>query len=246
MQRRERITLVQLNIELDKHLDRIQHFFLTEQPEVACVQELYEADCKSLEEAFGGTCFFTPTTYFQDGGSMRAVGNAIFSRLPIKRQSARWYGGNEIPGVVYDPTTREAKHRTQGYALSSCEVEKNGVDFRITTTHFPWTPDGQADDFQRRDLRRLLGILAQLEEFVLCGDFNAPRGGEIFSELAAKYKDNIPQEYTSSIDGTIHKKGPMDILVDGIFSTPDYRVSNIRQTCGLSDHCAFIASVEKL
>ena len=78
---------------------------------------------------------------------------------------------------------------------------------------------------------------------MLCGDFNAPRGGEIFGLLAQKYKDNVPQKYTTSIDGILHRAGPLPFMVDGLFSTPGYTVSHVEMVCGISDHCALIANV---
>jgi len=91
----------------------------------------------------------------------------------------------------------------------------------------------------------LCAVLETLGDFVLAGDFNAPRGKEIFSLLAERYTDNIPQKYTSSIDGTLHKAGPLPYMIDGIFSTPLYEVVDVEMVCGVSDHCAFKAFVTK-
>jgi endonuclease/exonuclease/phosphatase family metal-dependent hydrolase len=127
--------------------------------------------------------------------------------------------------------------------MLSCEIEKEGETFRVATTHFTWTPDGSADDYQRADVKKLLAILGGMGEFVLTGDFNAPRGGEIFGTLAEKYKDNVPSHYTTSIDGALHRAGPLELMVDGIFSTPGYAVSDVELVAGVSDHKAIVATV---
>ena len=44
---------------------------------------------------------------------------------------------------------------------------------------------------------------------------------------AAHWHDNIPEGYTSSIDPALHKAGPLPLMVDGLFSTPDYRVVDV-------------------
>ena len=81
--------------------------------------------------------------------------------------------------------------------------------------------------------------------FVLTGDFNAPRGGEIFAELASRYKDNIPNHYQSSLDPDLHRVKNLKLMVDGLFSTPDYNLGEVRLINGVSDHLAVAAKVSK-
>ena len=83
----------------------------------------------------------------------------------------------------------------------------------------------------------------------MCGDFNAPRGGEIFSALATRWHDNIPGTYHTSLDLSLHKAGKVDgerlatLMVDGLFTTPGYRTSRVELVPGVSDHCAIVAEV---
>jgi hypothetical protein len=94
-------------------------------------------------------------------------------------------------------------------------------------------------------------ILGTMGEFVLGGDFNAPRGGEMFSVLSSAYTDNIPLQYKTSLDLTLHRaareRGPQlgDKMVDGLFSTPAYSVSDVRLVDGVSDHMAVVATISK-
>ena len=70
--------------------------------------------------------------------------------------------------------------------------------------------------------------------------------------LAAKYKDNVPVQYKTSIDVALHRLGKerpeefADKMVDGIFSTPLYEVKNVEMKGGVSDHCALVATVTKV
>ena len=114
--------------------------------------------------------------------------------------------------------------------------------FTIGTTHFPWTPDGSASDHQRQACDQLLAVLGH-RELLLCGDFNAPRGGEIFTRLAIHWHDNIPANYTTSIDPKLHSAGPLQLMVDGVFSTPCYQIRDVVLHQGVSDHCAITAKV---
>jgi len=130
--------------------------------------------------------------------------------------------------------------------LTSVEIEKGGATFRVATTHFTWSEKGEASDLQKEDLGKLFPLLEGLREFVLCGDFNAPRGRTTFDAIAAKYKDNIPLEYTTSIDGSMHRAGNLPYMVDGLFTTPEYQASNVALNSGVSDHLAITATIHKI
>jgi endonuclease/exonuclease/phosphatase family metal-dependent hydrolase len=140
-----------------------------------------------------------------------------------------------------DPSTYNNLNRI----VLAADIQKDGRVFRIATTHLTWTPNGGPNGEQRRDAAALLHVLEGLSEFVLCGDFNAPRGGDIFSMLASRYKDNIPLQYTSSLDPNLHRAGQLGLMVDGIFSTSAYTVSAVKMVSGISDHCALVATVSK-
>jgi hypothetical protein len=74
---------------------------------------------------------------------------------------------------------------------------------------------------------------------------NAPRGKESFSRLAKKYKDNIPPEYKTSIDQNLHKVKGIQFMVDGLFTTPSYKASDVKLVDGVSDHMAVVAEITK-
>ena len=43
----------------------------------------------------------------------------------------------------------------------------------------------------------------------------------------------------------LHRAGPLQLVVDGMFSTDDYSVSEVALHQGVSDHCAITALVSK-
>lgn len=240
------LSLISLNIERDNHLDRVGAFLKEQAPDVVCVQELFEADIPRLEAVLGASCFFAPAMRSMSGSRGRLVeGTAIFSRLPFLFSQSYQYGGIPTGVVDYIDGTAEEKQATSRDMLLVIEVEKDGELFRIATVHFPWTPDGEANDTQREALPKLLALLDRFDDVVLCGDFNAPRGREIFSLLSEHFTDNVPAQYETSIDGSLHRAGPLPLMVDGMFSTQGYRVSNVEMVCGVSDHCALLATVER-
>ncbi len=236
------IKLAQINIEHEKHVEEVISFLLTQKPDVVCLQELQQGDVSRLEEALGMTCLYAPMTRFNDN----VGGIGIFSNLPFSNQVSTQYGGNkeaELP--TYNNATKQLMHDTARFVLAITDVEKEGETFRVATTHFPVTEHGEATDYQRTGLQAMLALLEKEGELVLTGDFNAPRGREIFSVLAEKFKDNIPLQYTSSLDPVLHRAAPLELMVDGIFSTPSYEVSSVEGHTGISDHLAFTALVSR-
>ncbi|MDP3645608.1 MAG: endonuclease/exonuclease/phosphatase family protein [bacterium] len=252
------LKLISLNIERAKHLDRVVPFLRGQKPDVACLQEVREPDIPLLKEAIGAVDhFFAPMTQHPSDGNPAIVGMCIISRLPVRKIHIEYYRGNQdsIPHAIERPedwTDDVAVAASHNCALSSVDVEKDRAIFRISTTHFLWSRRGRFTKYQREDMKKLLAILAGLGEFVLTGDFNAPRGGEIFGMLAEKYKDNIPLRYVTSLDLELHRAAQKgrgdeiaDKMVDGLFSTPAYIVSDVKMICGVSDHCAIVANVSK-
>lgn len=238
------LTLVQLNIERDKHLDRIFPFLQSINPDVVCVQEVTDHTIPRFEHELGYHSFFVPMYRRVENGVAFKQGVAVFSKVPFSKTWSQQYGGFVGPLPEYVQTDPVTMHRMHKYELAFAEIEKGRTLFRVATTHFPWTAEGSATDFQRQDMHTLLQILSHTGAVVLTGDFNAPRGEEIFTMLAEQYTDNIPVDILSSIDGTLHKAGPLPYMVDGIFSSPHYLASNVTMHTNVSDHCAFVATID--
>ena len=243
------LKLISLNIERGKHLDLVENFLSSRIPDLVCMQELMGEHVERFSEALGGAQYvFEPAGRMPEEAPAVTIGIGIFSRLPIQKSAALYYAG--VPGDLRDSYLGNiASYNNHNRMVLSVEVEKSGRKYRVGTTHFRWTPDGSANNLQREDMQALLKVLAPMEEFVLCGDFNAPRGGEIFGMLASKYKDNIPPHYKTSLDISLHRAGKTkpeelaDKMVDGLFSTPAYLVSDVELVPGVSDHCAVVSSV---
>jgi endonuclease/exonuclease/phosphatase family metal-dependent hydrolase len=238
------LKLVSVNIERDMHLDRVVPFIEREQPDVVCFQEIYVPRVEAFSERFGAQYVYAPNLFHRSDNFTTPVGIAIFTQLPIREKHVAYYVG--------DGSTIPQEHLPEkggNRSIIALDIEKEGRVFRIATTHFTWTPKGEANDQQRRDLQALIAKLNVLGEFVLCGDFNAPRGGEIFSVLARRYVDQIPALYASSIDLSLHRAATEDgerlsrLMVDGLFTTPQYTASDVRLVAGVSDHMAIVASI---
>jgi len=244
--------LVSVNIERAKHLERVIPFIEAEAPDVLCLQEVLEEDLPRFTRILGGRAVFAPMTMLP--GMTTPTGIAIVSPHPFKEEIT-YYRGAAGAVPQFDDTNAETKYGSEHAMLVSADIVMDRP-YRIATTHFTWTPDGTPDDHQRRDLAALMPILESKGALAFCGDFNAPRGGEIFSALSARWRDNIPAAYEWNLDLSLHrigermkdeakKAGHDGFMVDGLFTTPSYVASDVKLIPGVSDHMAIVASISR-
>ena len=238
------VSLVSVNVERSKHLELVLPFLEARKPDV-CVQECMERDIETFQKVIGREYVFTPLCLFgeredEQGG---LYGQAIFSLHPFSSRMATYYGGQYKPLSTFLGDTLENIAQL-AKALTTAEFEKENQRFCIATTHFTWSQGGETTDAQRTDLRALFALLEKTPELILAGDFNAPRGREIWGTIAGKYKDNVPVTYTSSID-PMHRAAPLQYVVDGLFTTPEYVASDVELRFGVSDHAAITATILK-
>ncbi|MBY0539386.1 endonuclease/exonuclease/phosphatase family protein [Patescibacteria group bacterium] len=239
------LRVISVNIEYDKHFDRVLQFLKAEQWDVLLVNELLATDVPKLEEALQEDCFFVPMMRFSRPYGKIPMGHGVFSRVPVVCRDEQYSGPlGEITDFIEG--TSEERLQTCKNFLVVVEANKDQATYKIGFTHFPWTPDGEADNIQRVCAKALLEIIEREGEMVLFGDFNAPRGKEIFSMFAEKLKDNIPAQYETSLDENLHRAGKLTLMVDGCFTTPAYTASDVELRFGVSDHAAVLATISKI
>ena len=239
--------LVSINVERSKHLDKVLPFLKRMDPDVVCVQELHEPDTSLFEDIVGKCVVSAPNCWHVpdvlDCGAM-IMETAIFTKLSIRSVSTHYYAGSRMNALTSAP-----KEYVKDHCLLGCDVMHGADVFRVMTTHFTWSEKGATSALQCENMLRLLEVLKKSGNFILAGDFNAPRGGEMFSVLASGYKDNIPAHYETSIDLDLHGAGKTrahelkDKMVDGLFTTPLYVASNVELVFGVSDHAAIVADI---
>ncbi|HEY5810705.1 MAG TPA: endonuclease/exonuclease/phosphatase family protein, partial [Povalibacter sp.] len=95
--------------------------------------------------------------------------------------------------------------------------------------------------------QRLKRALAAYPDYVLCGDFNAPRGRPLFSLFTDELglTDHLPPTVTTTIDPQLHRAGALQLVVDTIFSTPHYQVEDVQVLEGISDHKGILATLRR-
>lgn len=248
--------LITLNIEGDRHLDTVIPFLKLQNADIICLQEVYEPTVSILNSALGNayaTCFDAICLHNNHDITVtpRPIGMAIFSRIAIREQKNHFLF---IPDESLILQTMESVRNTTRTLFQMITLDDENKT-TVCNTHFTWSPRGEAVENQRVDVDSLLTILKPIPHFIFCGDFNIPRGNVHYQTLSSQLTDHIPSTFATSIDISMHKAkhSPIEservskFMVDYIFSKPNtYKVTAVTQHCGVSDHCAYSAYIEKI
>jgi endonuclease/exonuclease/phosphatase family metal-dependent hydrolase len=239
------ISFATINVENFKHVTSVRNFLLERRPDVVCLQELLKSEYEDLKTILRMEGFFVPLTLRprEDKSTIEPEGLGILTTGRIIDSKDFFYRGDSAKLKEWNKESPDRLLETVYAAVALIQSEIKSKLYSFATTHFTWTPDGKASDMQRVDMGNLLKILADINSFVLCGDFNAPRGGEIFTQLSSRYKDNIPERFDSSLDPKLHRRGDLHLMVDGVFSTADFDVTDVDFHAGVSDHFAITGKV---
>ncbi len=225
--------LISINIEHNKHDDLVLAFLKKEAPDLVCIQELLEEKFEFYKEQLGLPGVYQFLYYEMSAPDCigKKQGIAIFAK-DMKAHSS-------TPFKIH---VESANHNL---ILLSAEISDGKETFKVATTHLPVTHHGEVTSFQLQVVDALLAALGKLGDFIFCGDTNAPRGKESFDRIAAKYKDNIPAEYKTSLDQDLHRVKGLQYMVDGLFTTHAYEASEVTLVNGVSDHMAIVATITK-
>jgi exonuclease III len=237
--------LLSLNIEKRRHLEKVATLLNSERPDVVCLQEVSKRDIKKFENLLHMKSHFVPLCYYGSGVYLHGIG--LFAKQ-IDGAEVHWLAGrkpDEDLGIQTKEQTREEKFAMCRFSLLTARVVISGKDYTIATTHLPATKEAAVTDYQLEAVNNLLKAVGEYDDMALCGDFNAPRGGQVFNTIATVLKGNIPSTYTSSLDPDLHRAGPLPYMVDGLFTKGAYQASDVELRCGVSDHCAIIANLFK-
>lgn len=243
-----RFKLITLNVQEDFHTDKVLTFLKKENADIICLQEFRAANEQRFQKELQMYSTFQPVIYTRGSDYLIAKpswGNIIFSKTPIKAASYFQYSEPTQPtdsekdaAMLYDDGLQMVRK------LVLAEIPIQNTSIEIITTHFTWTHDGETSALQRTHLNTMLTFLQNKKDYILCGDFNAPRGKEIHTKLASLYKSSVPKEITSTLDPKLHHAAPLEFVVDEVFHTPRFQLKDVKVVEGVSDHKAIVTVFE--
>lgn len=237
--------MLSLNIEGKRHLEKVRALIAKENPDLVALMEVCEEDLEMLAGGAYPYIEFASNDLLGnnrwDGKSLTPIGVALVSKHKL-RIVERMYPGISPREVLVPPGTS-----SHAPVVLLGEVELGGEYYKVGAVHFTWTKAATISDEQRRDIKTMLENL-EGEELVLMGDFNLPRGNELYKNIVEKYKDNIPAWVETTLDPNLHyanlsEEGRLKLVVDYVFSTEEYEVENLRVVSGVSDHCAIVCTI---
>ncbi len=229
--------IITLNIEGDKHLDIVLDYLERESADFLCLQEVFAVhkDLFTKKLAYAHHLFSAQSRVLQENNfGVNPLGDwglLLLSKVPFLSQQVFCYQGDSesVPKLLSGQPNSVRR---------VLQVVKSSIDDRsytIGNIHFTWSPGGTPTPEQAKSAQKVLSFLMQFDSLVLAGDFNAPRGGDTRELFAKSYTDNIPSSVNSTLDPVMHRSG-RDLVVDGIFTSPDILVENVKVTAGISDH----------
>lgn len=242
--------IISINIERDLHTETVVPFLKNEKPDIVCIQEIFEDQLSYYEKELGMGYFFKPMAFWdsskgcKENKGPRKFGIAIFTKK-IKEINYKYIVGEEDNlNIHVSSTSVEKRNNANILVIWAKVIVENGKEYNIANTHFTWTYEVIATSFQIEDAKKLINILdSNLDEFILVGDTNAPRGRATFDMIADKFKDNIPMEYKTSIDQNLHRVKGLMYMIDCFFTKGDIDVKNVKLVDGISDHMAVVGDV---
>lgn len=234
------LKLLTLNIESHRHLERVRALIAEQLPDVVCLQEVLERDVESLASIGSYRAKYAISAYLEVPDP-QSWGMAVLTRVPIRSQSVTYYADEPAIRLLREPNDPRR-------VVVMTEVMDEGSVVRIGTTHFTWSVNGDISDEQLADFARLKRVLSEYPDYVLCGDFNAPRGREMFAifERELSVTDYLPPHIRSTLDPALHRVGHLELAVDTIFASRDYSVTDVKVLDGVSDHKGILATIERV
>lgn len=236
------LKIATLNIEGHHHLDRFLPFLRATKPDVVCLQEVFASDLERIATVLAMEPLYAPMMTVETENKYKIDplgewGVALFTALTQTEPEREYYRKIGVRLPVFSGNPNDPWR-----VFLSTTLEKEGELFRVATTHFTWSQAGKPTDEQRQDFISLKQCYERHEKLVLCGDFNAPRGSELWASFMSDFADGVPQDITTTLDPLLHYAAPLELVVDGFFSK-GYTVSDVTVVPGVSDHCAIVGQV---
>src|SRR3989344_339163 len=239
-----------------KLFENIQAFIAEENPDILCLQEVYQAEVADLKQPWHAVSNLAKILGYEhyafvpafaeevETGYRVQFGNAIISRYPIKKSQSVFY---DVPyNGNWHPATRDDIQYTPRN-LQHGEIIINEKILHVFNTQGIWGFDG--DDTERR-LHMGDTIVKEIrgkQPALLMGDFNLQEGGKTTDKIEQHMHSVFKGEMKTSFNMN-HKdpnSGYATAIVDMMFVSEDIQViSHHVSGADVSDHLGLVAEFE--
>jgi len=172
--------IVQLNIWQGRFIDQVTTFLKQEQPDIICLQEVYSSRLTNpLMPFFAGLeriqamfpdyhVFFSPTHQMKVLGEPVAMGNAIFSRLPLSNTETIFINGQ------FHEFAADSELQPNTRNLQRAQVElPNGKQLTVINHHGYWEPNAIGSEITVQKMQLVADVVeSSPKPVVFTGDLN--------------------------------------------------------------------------
>ena len=261
------LTLLHLNIERNKHTDKVIKLLKETEPEIVCLAEAMHKDVKYISKELGYEYVFSPMIDLKVKNDIEQEGSAILSKFPIKDFKIYRYDDEilEKPPIhdLNDLNPQDGQRPKDRFsyinALLVTKIEKEGNEINISTTHFPvvdhTTPGHQNHELSNAQnlidiehsenyLDKLIKIIRNIKApLIFTADLNSPRGEYFYDTIAEELIDQVPTNVDSTLDPLLHRVPGLKLVVDTIMTSSDIAVNNFELIENVSDHKGLMVSL---
>lgn len=257
------MTLKVLNLNLYEGgllLDAATEFIKNENPDIFCLQEVYNGLDKSQPASFRSIelltaafpeyhYFFSPELFSDTPVGKIDVGNAIFSKLPFTKTETHFFG---IPYGEHPqkPTNKDWSKNPKNMQL--VEISLDETFGKKTTTicnlHGVWGLDGGDNPARLAMSAVIVDQIKNRPHTLLMGDFNVKPNTQTITAIEQHMTNVFRDELTTSFN-LKHKDlqahpGYATAVVDMFFASPDWEiVAKAVPNVDVSDHLPLVCEV---
>lgn len=234
-----KISLLQWNIWFKEDIDNIITELKRINADIVTIQELciFENDKSNLEKLN----LIYPFVYYEIADTLenRSQGNAILSKYPFLRKSAKY---------VQEPTENKDDFSKEGRIYLEATIDIYNKLLIIGTTHLSYTHNFNETELKNREIEKLISYIENHKSnYILSGDLNAKQNSN-YVEKISKYlvHHNTTNTWTTkpfSYNGFEEDK--LNWKLDYIFTTQEVNVleTNVVET-KYSDHLPILVDIE--
>jgi endonuclease/exonuclease/phosphatase family metal-dependent hydrolase len=244
----ETVKILQWNVWYYEKCENIVNFLKHTNADIVCCQELTvnfkEANPgidvpAKIAKACNYNYYFQPTTIVGTDGEELKMGNAIFTRFPIKNKTySLVQQAGSFPG-------------SEDRAYIELDIEVNSKMLKVGTVHLSYSPAFAMNEKKLGEAEKLYdAVVNNHEKYILTGDMNAKPDSPIIKRLEeifihADPNTDRPTWTTKPFSYQGFEANSRDWRLDYIFATEDINIiENKIIDTPYSDHLPILSKIQ--